>query len=72
MTKRNKEMLAWLTNYVAKTAKLPKRDVALMLGTIGDLNWNWSRTKYDLWGLDLTPALNELGERRKPKTKKSK
>ena len=63
---RNIETLKWLKKRIAKKTGVTPKVAEEMLGCIADLTWDYRKTKYDLYGLDLMNVLEELGEERCP------
>ncbi len=67
MEKRTQEAFRWIQNRVHKKTKIKQEVTAKVLETIADLYWDWSHSKYDLYGIQIEDLLEDLGKSRAPK-----
>lgn len=59
----------FIINRIATLTKVTKNDAQEVLGVIGDLIWDWDKSEYDLYGLQIEELLEAIGESRRPKEK---
>jgi hypothetical protein len=69
MTEDSQNAYTWLVNRIARKTKIKKQVIEQVLGTVADLEWDWSGSRYDIFGLQLETMLCELGHHRNPKAK---
>lgn len=62
----HKKKLRWIANRLKEKYYIPHKQTTAVLGAIADLRWNWQRSKYDLYGLDIGELLEEFGKERCP------
>lgn len=66
MKRDYQDTLSWIVNRVHKKTKIPKKDVLEVLGQIADLRWDWRKSRFDLYGLEIEETLHKFGEDRCP------
>jgi hypothetical protein len=59
--------LRWIENRVKAKANIKPEVTREVLGVIADLVWDWEKSQYDFWGLDIEETLKFLGKERCPK-----
>lgn len=66
MKKDYQKKLDWVAKRIQKKTGITKEQTLEVLGQIADLRWDWRKSKYDFFGLDISDVLHDLAEDRCP------